>query len=173
MKILYIVNTRHDPEAYRVYAKVHMEGRATPMTKAISAIIGLLITAGGVLAVARQGPKVLYLITIVVGVLCVFSQPLGLWRMRRRLVKNAQDIQMNIDYRFGEESFTVTYPGQTEQVAYGDLKRIVETPGYFFVYTDIRMAHILPKAHFTQGDAAGFGAFLTEKSGLPVVQMNV
>lgn len=171
MKLLYIVNTRHDPDAYRVYAKVHMEGRATPLTKAISVLIGLLITAGGVMAVAQQGPRLLYVITILVGILCVFSQPLGLWRMRRRLVKNAQDIQMNIDYRFGEEGFTVTYPGQTEQVPYSGLKRIVETPDYYFVYTDVRMAHILPKKHFTQGDAAGFGAFLTEKSGLPVVTL--
>lgn len=111
--------------------------------------------------------------TMTVGALCVFSQPLGLWRMKRRLVKSAQDIQMHIDYRFGEESFSVTYPGQNEQISYGDLKRIVETPNYYFVYTDVRMAHILSKAHFTQGDAASFGQFLTEKSGVPVFFMNV
>lgn len=173
MKLLYIINTRHDAEAYRVYAKVHMEGRATPLTKAISILVGLFITAGGVLAAVRQGPKLLYILSILVGVLCVFSQPLGLWRMRRRLLANAQNIQMTIDYRFGEDNFSVAYADQSQQVPYGEIKRVVETPGYYFVYTDIRMAHILPKKDFTQGDAAAFGRFLTEKTGVPVVNLNV
>ena len=50
------------------------------------------------------------------------------------------------------------------------LKRIVETEGYYFLYTDIRMAHILPKKHFSQGAAAQFGKFVAEKSGLELEQ---
>jgi hypothetical protein len=32
------------------------------------------------------------------------------------------------------------------------------------------MAHILPKKHFSQGDAAQFGKFVAEKSGLELEQ---
>ena len=29
MKLLYVVNTKHDADAYRVYTRVHMDGRVT------------------------------------------------------------------------------------------------------------------------------------------------
>ena len=112
MKMNYIVNTRHSEDAYRVYAKVHMEARATPLTKAVSILVGLFCIAGGVMAMMNGGFRVLYAITVLVGVLCILSQPLGLWNMRRRLLKNASNIQQNIDYFFDENGFTVEYAKQ-------------------------------------------------------------
>lgn len=169
MKMIYVVNTKHDADAYRVYARVHMDGRVTVVSQIFSLISGLVILAGGVLATVNQGPRLLYVATIIVGLLVLFGKPLGLWRMRNRLVKNAQDIQTTFDYRFGENAFDVSYPGQSESVAYGTITRIVETEDYYFVYTDVRMAHILPKKHFTQGDAKSFGKFISEKSGVAVL----
>ncbi len=170
MKMLYVVNTRHDADAYRVYARVHMDGKATNSAKITACVIGALSLVGGVFAVVRQGPKVLYIATILFGLLCLLGQQIGLWRMQRGLMKNAQDLQTTFDYRFGETGFDVTYPGQSESVPYTGLKRIVETEGYYFLYTDIRFAHILPKKDFAQGDAAGFGAFVARKSGLELLQ---
>lgn len=170
MKMNYIVNTRHSEDAYRVYAKVHMEARATPLTKAVSILVGLFCIAGGVMAMMNGGFRVLYAITVLVGVLCILSQPLGLWNMRRRLLKNASNIQQNIDYFFDENGFTVEYAKQKESCRYADVKRIVETADYFFVYTDVRMAHILSKKDFSQGDPATFRSFLEEKTGLTMVE---
>ena len=157
MKRSFTVNTKHTEDAYRVYAKVHLDARSTPLTQAVSIVLGIVITAGGVFAIVNQGFRLLYAITVVVGLLCILSRPLGLWNMRRRLVRNA------------ENNFTVTYPGQSETIPYRDLKRAVETEHYFFLYTDVRMAHILPKQDFTWGDPAAFGPFIAEKSGLTVV----
>ena len=127
---------------------------------------------GGVMATVKQGPRILYLATILFGLLCLFAQQIGLFRMQRQLTKNAQNMDMIIDYRFGENAFDVTYPGQSESISYKDLQKIVETEGYYFLYTDIRMAHILPKKDFSQGSAAAFGKFLSEKSGLELLQHN-
>lgn len=170
MKLLYVVNTRHNADAYRVYSKVHMDGKATRSAKITALVIGLLALAGGLLAVVRQGPKILYLATILFGFLCLYAQRIGLYRMQRQLIKNAQNMDMTIDYRFGETAFDVTYPGSSESVSYKDLQKIVETEGYYFLYTDIRMAHILPKKDFAQGDAAQFGKFVAQRSGLELLQ---
>ena len=168
MKLFYVVNTKQDADAYRVYARVHMDGKVMPVHRVISMAAGLLITAGGILATVQQGPKVLYIASIIVGLLVLAGKPLGLWRMRNRLMKSADDIQTTFDYRFGENSFDVSYPGENMSWAYGAVSRIVETEAYYFVYTDERMAHILPKKHFAQGDAKGFGKFISEKTGVPV-----
>lgn len=170
MKLMYIVNTRHDEAAYRAYAKVHMDARVTPAGRVISALFGAVIAAGGVIAVINKGFGLLHLITILLGVACIFAHPLGLWRMRRNLARHARDMTMSIDYRFGEDAFSVAYPGESSTIPYSELKRIVETEDYFFLYTDVRMAHILKKADFTQGDPASFSAFLAEKTGLTPVK---
>lgn len=170
MKMLYVVNTKHDADAYRVYSKVHMDGKVTKSSKITALVIGLVSISGGVMAVVKQGPKVLYLATILFGLLCLFAQQIGLFRMQRQLVKNAQNMDMTIDYRFGDSAFDVTYPGSSQSVSYKDLKKIVETVDYYFLYTDIRMAHILPKKDFSMGDSAGFGKFVSEKAGLELLQ---
>ena len=170
MKLLYVVNTRHDEEAYRVYARIHMESRVTMANRVISLLAGLLFISGGALAIAQQGPKVLYIASIIVGLLVLCGKPLGLWRMRRQLMKSANDIQTVFDYRFGDSAFDVSYPGETMSCPYSKIQKIVETEGYYFIYTDTRMAHILPKKDFSQGNAAAFGAFLSEKTGVTVVK---
>lgn len=166
MKLLYVVNTRHDADAYRVYSRVHLDGRVTRVNQVISLVAGLLITSGGVMAIVQQGPRVLYIATVIMGLLVLAGKPLGLWRMRNRLLKNANDLQTVFDYRFGDNAFDVSYPGESMSCAYGSVSRIVETEGYYFVYTDVRMAHILPKKDFAQGDAKSFGKFIAEKTGL-------
>ncbi len=170
MKLLYIVNTHHDEAAYRAYAKVHMDARVTPAARVISALFGLIIAAGGVLAIVRRGFNIFHPVTILLGVLCIFAYPLGRWRMEHNLTKRARDMTMHIDYRFGEDTFSVSYPGENSTIPYDQIQKIVETDDYFFVYTDVRMAHILKKADFTQGDPATFAAFLKEKSGVDVTR---
>lgn len=172
MKLLYVVNTRHDADAYRIYSRVHMDGKATRSAKITAIVVGLAALSGGVMAVINQGPRVLYIATILFGLLALLGQQIGVRRMQRQLIKNAQNMDMTIDYRFGETAFDVTYPGQSESISYQDLKRIVETDGYYFLYTDIRMAHILPKKDFAQGAAAQFGKFVAEKSGLTLQYNN-
>ena len=170
MKLFYVINTRHDADAYRVYARIHMESRVTMANRVISLLAGLLFISGGALAIVQQGPKVLYIASIIVGLLVLCGKPLGLWRMRRQLMKSANDIQTVFDYRFGDSAFDVSYPGETMSCPYSKIQKIVETEAYYFVYTDTRMAHILPKKDFSQGNAAAFGAFLSEKTGVTVVK---
>ncbi len=170
MKLLYIINTKHDEAAYRAYAKVHMDGRVTPAGRVIAALGGLVIAGGGVLAIVNKGFNILHPVTILLGLVCMFAYPLGLWRMRRNLKKHARDLSMNIDYRFGDDAFSVAWPGQSDTLRYDEITRIVETGEYYFVYTGERMAHILKKTDFTQGDAGSFGRFLEEKTGLTVVR---
>ncbi len=170
MKMLYVVNTRLSADAFRVYARVHLDGKATPSAKVIALAVGALSVVGGAVATVRQGPRLLYIATVIFGLLCLFAQQIGLWRMTRQLHKNVDDLQTVYDYRFGETAFDVTYPGFSESVPYSGLSKLVETEGYYFLYTDVRMAHILAKQDFTQGDAAAFGSFIAKKTGLTLLQ---
>ena len=56
MKMLYVVNTKQDADAYRVYVRVHMDGRVTGVNRAVSLVAGLLITAGGALPLCSRAP---------------------------------------------------------------------------------------------------------------------
>ncbi len=172
MKMLYVVNTKHDADAYRVYSRVHMDGKATKSSKITALVVGALALVGGLVAVVKEGPKFLYIAAMIFGVLCLCAQWIGVWRIQRQLTKNAENLNNVFDYRFGEIAFDVTYPGNSQSVSYKDLKKIVETEGYYILYTDIRMAHILPKKDFSQGAAAQFGKFIAEKSGLELLQHN-
>ena len=53
--------------------------------------------------------------------------------------------------------------------AYCDLVHYRDT---YYLYIDKRKAQIVPERCFTQGDPAAFGAFLTEKTGLTVKEIN-
>ena len=74
MKLLYVVNTRHDADAYRVYSRVHMDGKATKSAKITALVVGVAALSGGVMAVVKQGPKLLYLATILFGLLALLGQ---------------------------------------------------------------------------------------------------
>ena len=117
MKMLYVVNTRHDADAYRIYSKVHMDGKATKSAEITALVIGLLALGGGVMAIVKQGPRILYLATILFGLLCLFAQQIGLFRMQRQLTKNAQNMDMIIDYRFGENTFDILLYANTGKVS--------------------------------------------------------
>ena len=63
MKMLYVVNTKQDADAYRVYSKVHMDGKATRSAKITA------LAAGYDFAAAAQ---------LVLGALLFVF---GLWRL--------------------------------------------------------------------------------------------
>lgn len=85
------------------------------------------------------------------------------WRGRNKSVEI-------IEYSFDDEGFTVENEVETGRIKYAILTKLVETNGYFLLYVQKQVAHILPKARFTAGNAEDFAAFLEEKTGKKVIR---
>lgn len=167
----YQVRTRHTREAYHTYAKVHMDARiGGPLARAVAILLGLFILTGGVIAIWQAGFRLLYILSVLVGLLAIFARPLGIFRMTHQLVNNSSDMGMTIDYVFRPDGFTAESPSGVIQASYDEVCKFFETNKYFFVYTSVRMAHILPRADFISGDPAAFPTFLTEKTKVPCVR---
>ena len=84
-----------------------------------------------------------------------------IWRSRNKKVTEAT-LAFYDDYVL---SSTNLDEGKTQ---YDAFVRLVETEAYFYLFVQKRMAHVVSKDGFTQGDPAGFAAFISEKTGLPV-----
>lgn len=167
----YQVNTQHTKEAYRTYARVHIDARGgSVFARAVSVLLGLLILAGGVVAIAYAGFRLLYMLSVGLGLLVMFGRPLGVWRVSHQLERSVADMSAVIRYDFGDDGFVFTSPDEGGTVKYSEIDRIYETKNYYFVYVALKMAHILAKRDFTAGDPAAFGAFLTKKTGKPCVR---
>ena len=165
MEQIFVIRATPDKDAYHTYAKVHMDARiGGPLTRAMTLLLGLLIVAGGAAAIWYAGFRLLYALSMLVGLLAIFARPIGIFRMTQRLITHAADLGMTIDYLFGADSFTAESPDGTIYAAYAEVCRVVETDRYFFIYTGEQMAHIIPKVGFTKGDPLAFASFIMEKT---------
>ena len=74
-------------------------------------------------------------------------------------------------YQFGENGYSLTQPNCVSQMDYQGLVRICEDAKCYYPFTSPQVAHILPKRDFAPGEAQSFGPFLTQLTGLPMVQI--
>ena len=140
------------------------------MARAVGVLLGLFILAGGVIATVYAGFRLLYVLSILIGLAVIFGRPLAILRISTGLRRGAANMGMVIEYRFGPDGFTYSSSDEGGTVGYGEVTRLFETRDYYFVYVALKMAHILRKSDFVQGDPAAFGAFLTARTGKPCVR---
>lgn len=166
MKLQFIVNTRWDEAAMRVYAAVNQAALSTPLSRKVSKIAAVAILVFGVVVMVLKGFQLVYSLIIIIGLLLLFSQRAGISRATRRLTRALGSKSRTVDYRFGESSFeAAAQGGDSDRVAYEKLTRLVETKEYIFLFTAPGVAHILRKDDFTLGNSDGLLAFLAEKTG--------
>lgn len=166
MKLQYIVNTVWDEKAMDIYAAVNQASQSTPLSRKVSFCTALAILAFGITVMLLKGFQLVYSFIIIIGLLLLTSQPAGRRRARRRLMRALGRERRNIDYRFGDNFFeAAAQGGDTDQVAYEKLTRLVETKEYLFLFTAPGVAHILGKQDFTQGTPDSLLHFLAEKTG--------
>lgn len=166
MKLQYIVHTTWDEKAMTAYAAVNQAGQSTPLSRVVSRVVALAILAFGIVVMIVRGFQLVHSFILLIGLLLLFSQPMGLARSRRRLMRALGGKRQQVDYRFGENGFDAAPAGgAAEHLSYDALTRLVETKDYLFLFVGPGKAHILGKADFAQGDSAGLLAFLTEKTG--------
>lgn len=77
-----------------------------------------------------------------------------------------------LELNFAEEELQVTSPKLREQYPYGSITEITHYKRCYYLYLDKNHAIMLPERCFTEGDPKAFGAFIAEKSGVPVQEMN-
>lgn len=75
-----------------------------------------------------------------------------------------------IVYAFGEEEFSLSSGGVSEQHEYHEVFALGEGGGYYFLFMDAQTGFILDQKGFTEGDIAAFRLFIEEKTGKQTVR---
>lgn len=169
MELMYQVVTQPGEDAYRTYAKVHIQARSG-RRPVIALLMGVALIATALIPWIRMGFSPLYLIPLAMGVGCFVADPLSKRLLQKRLLESLPGEPIRQEYRFDAEGFQLRYQGQKKLHRYGDVMQALETRDYYFLYLNRSMAYILTKKDFAQGDAAAFGGFLQEK-GVPLMQV--
>ena len=111
MKLQYIVHTTWDEKAMTAYAAVIQAGQSTPLSRTVSRVVALAILAFGVTVMLVRGFQLVHSFILLIGLLLLFSQPMGLARSRRRLMRALGGKRQQVDYRFGENGFDAAPAG--------------------------------------------------------------
>ncbi len=115
------------------------------------------------------GQKAVFAVVVVItAVLLLFMPRITAWRMSRRLNPKMGEEE----FRFCEDILRVSSNLQSGEIKYDTYLHLVETRGYFVLYIQNRLAHVIPKSAFVQGDPADFAAFIQEKTGLKLEKRN-
>ena len=83
------------------------------------------------------------------------------WRSRNRKITESTQA-------FLDDCMRISTNLNENTIQYDVFMRIVESDGYFYLFIQKRLFHIVAKADFVQGDAAEFGPFIEEKTGLKI-----
>ena len=170
----FTMHVEYEKADFLAYAKAHNKVKNKKnriLQIVLAALCGLL--AFGMLLFWRSFG---YLSTEMV-VLLVLLPLLGaemLWLPRilaLSMVKTYRKIG-SIDMCFGENEVSVQRAVESTVYQYGAFDSLYHGEGAFYLYLNRQQALVIPERCFTQGDPAAFGAFLTEKTGLTVKEIN-
>jgi hypothetical protein len=78
----------------------------------------------------------------------------------------------SIDMCFGENEVSARRAVESTVYQYNAFESIIHANGAFYLYINRQQALVIPERCFVEGDPAAFGAFLTEKTGLEVKELN-
>lgn len=171
MELIYQVITQPGEADYRAYAKAHIKCRSG-RRPVLSILVGVALIATAVIPWARMGFSPLYIITLAIGLGCLFADAISLRVLQNKLLAGLPATPIRQEYRFDAAGFQLRYQGQKKMHSYSDLAQALDSQDHYFLYLDRNMAYILPKADFAQGDAASFAAFLQEK-GVALMQLKL
>ena len=104
------------------------------------------------------------LLAVLFSLTAVFFPRFTAWRMWRNRNKKAAETVLE----FCDDCVRVSSNLEEGTIRYDVFLRLTENNKYFFLFFQKYSAYVLPKDQFTQDDPAGFGAFITEKTGLPI-----
>ena len=107
------------------------------------------------------------ILTVLLALIAVFySRVLGM--LSYRGIRN--EICENT-YSFYDKQIGAKSAKEDSLNNYDVFTQILESPGYYFLYTKGTLVVVLPKRDFTHGSAADFGAFLAKRTGLTVKKL--
>jgi len=109
----------------------------------------------------------LLIFAIALTLFAAFFPRIAGWNIWRSWNKKIKEVQM----AFCDDCVRASTNLEESTKKYDVFVRIVESDDYFYLYAQKRLAHILPKAGFIQGEPADFAAFISEKTALPVKQI--
>lgn len=147
-----------------------MEKVTVIAAKAVSAVL-LLAGAINLLTMYKSGQWELFMgaasaALIVVGFLmsAVVIEDLS----GKRAWRQYQGQGMRITYTFDDKAFAETRQGNTRTYRYADIVSLMEDEGHYYLFISEASAHILCKNAFKEGDSAGFGSFISRRTGLEI-----
>lgn len=140
-----------------------------------------------IVATFRYGLKMIYLgicvVLLVVGARIGLQTPRGvaliciacfLLPSSRAMDKNRAEQQirrmngktLTVRYTFQKDRFWCEAPGEKKDFPYGSLVRLVEQPGYLYLFPNAQQAYMVDTATLKEGELEEFKAFLEKQVGL-------
>lgn len=106
----------------------------------------------------------LLVLAVLLSLYAVFFPRLMAWRIWRSRNKKVTESTL----AFHDDCVHGSTNLDESKTQYDAFVRLVETEAYFYLFVQKRVAHVVAKDGFILGDPAGFAAFISEKTGLPV-----
>ena len=92
--------------------------------------------------------------------------------LKRKNLKRLEAAAKDTLYTFTEDGWILFEDGEHERHDYSEFIRLAEDEHAFILHTSRVSACFLPKADFSEGDAAAFAEFIIQKTGLPMKRQN-
>lgn len=107
------------------------------------------------------------ILTVVLALIAVFYTRI-LGRLSYKRIKNEIGEQL---YTFYDSQIGVRSAQEDSLTEYKVFTKILENKDYYFLYTQGSLVLVLPKRDFIHGNAANFGGFLANRTGLTVQKL--
>ena len=130
-----------------------------------------LLAIGTVFNYIRGGEDALLygVLTVVMAILSLFMDRI----MGAMMYRNANKVAGETSYTFTPADIYVKSQQHEGGIPYNAFEEIMESDTHFFLCIQKRMAFVLPKADFTEGDIDAFRGVLAEKTGKTVKKVRV
>ena len=162
MDARFIVKTTMNPKIMRDFQKAHQPEWANTVLWICAVVFSLCTATLWIFSDADRIEYTVYALLFWAFVL-LKDRVLG-WFAYRGYNKAAGELT----YCFTDEGVEGGSALETAQTRYGAYVKLAENSKYYILYVQKRVAVVLPKADFVQGDAAEFGPFIEEKTGLKI-----
>ena len=162
METQFINNTELDVNKYLEFNKFHyLSNKSNKIFFTLNLLIGIFLLITSITRLIQDDTH--YFANLLLGLLLIgmaFYPRLRVKWWFRRFIRTEKRLPMDIEYRFGADSFEAKTSHSTEEIRYDQLYKIVETDRFYYLYINKLNACIVDKNGFASDTAAPFTSFL-------------
>lgn len=156
-KKLYSASTQMTPVIYKDFYKTYYNEKLK-VFKIVAEIIGLIAILAS-FYILTNGYGLLWGVIALWGGAFLIFYPRMIYR---KPYKNAKDNSQTTHFSFYENYMSEKTKSQVSEYKYADIKKVIETGKYFFIFHNSESVSIVDKSHFN-GDVESFSGFIKTK----------